>query len=295
MEGDVEAVDRRLKVGTWTGGSPSLANDDVSGAVVDHHIDILTLNLDNIDANTGTIIDERGILSIDILAGNRYRRRVVQNHDRHYKSFVEVKLLMISIQTVIGVLGAILLILAIIYVYVALNDRINQLIDDSAENYTCPCKKRDASSSGMSESYQTPVNMWNSAASYTGQPNLLLPTKDQVISTPALLPNENRSRGDQPMNSIAPTSAQANVPDANSVTGMRTSSSFPGPINTGRRLQYIEGNDKVLANSKVDDNAGSAVSLDNHVALVDTASDGESFSVNGRVNAAGAAKYIMPK
>lgn len=212
--------------------------------------------------------------------------------------------MMLSLHPVVLVLVCMLLIISIVYVYVATTTRINANgalvveLQNKIENFerkeACGCKKDKEN-----ETYISPNTMWNHAAAFTDRPNELLPKKLQneyKSDSPQLYPGRNPSRGSQPMNSIATTDQQMEVKDANSITGYRFSSSFPGPLNygvTGRTIQ--NGEEITNGGVKFDTKAINRKPIVDHVGLQDDGTDESTFSPYGRVHAFTASKLTPGK
>lgn len=147
------------------------------------------------------------------------------------------------------------------------------------------------------EGFTTSNAAYNIGASYTTEPNYLMTTaynKENVRDKAYFLPDRNSSRGLHPMNGLAPSNNQMNIPDANSYSGYYPSVSFPpGPINYGTKL--IEG-----ANVKIDKivhTESEPVSIQNtHVATIEEGDSEvkEQFSANGRQLASASRQFMIP-
>lgn len=128
----------------------------------------------------------------------------------------------------------------------------------------------------QNESFTTPNHAWNTAASYTNQPNYLLTTAQNSryrTEKPFFLNSTNQTRDVIPMNGLATNKQQVMLADANSRTGYRNSVAFPPqatnpPVTYEDRLQYDDTSAAVKQKPSVDNDE-----------------EGLEFSVNNRVNA----------
>lgn len=146
------------------------------------------------------------------------------------------------------------------------------------------------------QTYLPPAQLWNNAAAMTTSKNLLLPTaqqNDYLNEKSKQYPNQNMTRSNLPLNSLANESEKIIIPDENSVTGVINSvgNVLTQPLNStyiSERTIQMNGSDKVDGSINYKANLPEA---NNHIALYDDA-DENSYSPNGRVNAAYTKKLL---
>lgn len=181
------------------------------------------------------------------------------------------------------ILVAMVLILAVLLMFIQLNNKINNQADLIIRL--------------SNEKFTTSTAAYNQAASFTTTPNYLMTSAanaENVKEAAYFLPDSNATRSFHPMNSIATSNNQMNIPDSNSIDGYYASTSFPGAINYGSKL--IEGAN--VKKDKVPHTENAPVSVqNNHVANIEeTDADAkvEQFSVNGRQSASASRQFMIP-
>lgn len=203
--------------------------------------------------------------------------------------------------TVISILLALFLVLAVIMVGIQVNATLNK-----QANLIVELQHRIASDT---ESFTTPNQAWNMSASYTNFPNHLLTTNQNNLYTknaPGYLPSTNQARNVLPMNNIASSKNQMKLRDVNTLTGYRNSVQGNGrknpsiiPDEAQRKIAdamkqnkiptyLMDGIDSKISKVTYDDNAP-IVKQRNGIANEDPSLP---FSTNSRANASGAAALI---
>ena len=200
--------------------------------------------------------------------------------------------------TVITILLAMLLVLAVVLVGIQVNNTLNK-----QANLIVELQHRAA------ETFTTPNHAWNMAASYTNKNNNLLTTSQNTAykqEAPGYLSSTNGARNVLPMNNIATSSNQMELPDSNTLTGYRNTVKGNGrknptviPAEAQKKIMdamkenkvptyLMDGLDSRMSKVVYDDNAP----IDrqrNGIANEDTSLP---FSPNSRVNASGAAALV---
>ena len=199
--------------------------------------------------------------------------------------------------SIMSILICMLLTLTIVLTAIIINNKLNK-----AEDLIIRVLKDEKATR---ESFIAPITSWNEAASFTNQPNYLIPTSQNEVymtEAPALMPSTNM-KGTAPMNEISTTKSQMHVKDANNVNGEVDTMRFPGPKNWTTNRAANSDNNKIqikgadIKNDKVTYQPETATEVQKpSVAAAEEGKDMTEipFSPNVRANSTEAAALTTP-